>query len=360
MFVFSFFRKKITTKKLLISVVIGLLSILFYSCQSKNKEENRTISPAFYHWKTNFDLSDFEKKYTQKIGIQKLYIKFFDVDWNGKMAIPQAVLNVKDSLIKEEIIPTIFITNRTFSHLQEEQIEDLAQKIHSKIFLILKSFPPKKITEIQFDCDWTQTTQEKYFNFLHAFKNQLTSQELRLSATIRLHQIKFFERTGVPPVDRGMLMFYNTGKLREWETQNSILDLTTAREYLTNFDTYPLELDLALPLFYWGILFREGKMVRLINNLEEKNLVDISVFEKIKNQRFLVKKNTYLSGHYIYEGDKIRLENSSIDVLSQSIRELKPLMNTNDLSLAFYHIDSLVIKQFEEKNLIKLVEEFRK
>ena len=49
--------------------------------------------------------------------VHKLYIKYFDVDWDEakEEAVPLAVVQIKDRLDATlEIIPTVFITNRTF------------------------------------------------------------------------------------------------------------------------------------------------------------------------------------------------------------------------------------------------------
>ena len=62
--------------------------------------------------------------------------------------------------------------------------------------------------EMQVDCDWTQGSRAAYFALLRALRDRLHAQGRRLSATIRLHQVKCSADTGVP-VDRGMLMAYN-------------------------------------------------------------------------------------------------------------------------------------------------------
>ena len=45
-----------------------------------------------------------------------------------------------------------------------------------------------------------------------------------MSATIRLHQVKYRADTGVPPVDRGMLMAYNLLPPDQAGERSSILD----------------------------------------------------------------------------------------------------------------------------------------
>ena len=65
--------------------------------------------------------------------------------------------------------------------------------------------------EIQLDCDWNSSTQKKYFNLIEEMKLYPTWENIVWSATIRLHQLKYPKQTGVPPVNKGVLMFYNMG-----------------------------------------------------------------------------------------------------------------------------------------------------
>jgi len=185
-----------------------IFSILFFSCK-KNPPQ---ITPSFYHWQTEFQLADSEKTYLQNFPIQKLYVKFFDVDWHSSgEPLPQAEVIWKEPIAENiEIIPTVFITNRSLKNYPLEKMEDLGDHILSKILEIVP-VENRKFSEIQIDCDWSGTTKEKYFRLLSFLRNKLAPQNINLSATIRLHQIKFFKKTGVPPVDKGMLMFYNVG-----------------------------------------------------------------------------------------------------------------------------------------------------
>jgi hypothetical protein len=65
--------------------------------------------------------------------------------------------------------------------------------------------------------------------------------------------VKYRERTGVPPVDRGMLMFYNMGRFSADPEARAIFDLESARRYLARISSYPLPLDLALPMWSWTV-----------------------------------------------------------------------------------------------------------
>ncbi len=335
-----------------LAIKIALLFFFLASCTSTKKE----ITPAFYHWQTNFSLTQSEKDYLQNLSIKKLYVKFFDVDWNGKMQEPlpvaEVILDTTD-LGSIEIIPTIFITNRSLKNYPLEKMELLGENILEKIFSIKKD-----VQEIQIDCDWSETTEEKYFRLLRFFKKEIQTKNIQLSATIRLHQIKYFKRTGVPPVDRGMLMFYNVDDVKDYKTKNSIIDLEVAKQYFFNFENYPLELDVALPIFSWGVLYRGGGMMKLINNLRAEDLRDDSFFLQTDETHFEVIKSTYLHGRYLYEGDIIRLEMVPLETLQRSAELLKSKIENPNVTISFYHLDTTTIKHYPYESLEEVIDAF--
>lgn len=351
------------------SAVIIRILLLFLPVLLSNCQPERTVQPAFYHWQTAFSLSDFEKNYLDSLGVKKLYVKFFDVDWDDSQGIPVplAAVEIEKSedwnAEKLEIIPCIFITNRTFQNISDAKIEWLSNRVEEKLFTL----KPVNITfkEIQFDCDWTTSTRDRFFKFLEIFKKSIDNQDIKLSATIRLHQFRDFQETGIPPVDRGMLMFYNTGEVEDWQEENSILNLEVAKSYLpaSRFGTltsrFPLPLDLALPIFHWGVLFRDHTMIRLINNLENKDLQDTLRFSKIGNNRFEIIKSTYLNGYYLYEGDLIRTETIDTQLLLKSTALLADEVKTSNGTVAFYHLDTATIKHFPHAFLEKIVHKIR-
>ena len=345
----------ISQKNKFLSVVVLKIAFLIFfllSCTPTKKE----ITPAFYHWQTNFSLSQSEKDYLQNFSIKKLYVKFFDVDWNGRMQEPLPVAEVildTTELQSVEIIPTIFITNRSLKNYPLEKMEELGENILEKIFSIKKD-----VRELQIDCDWSGTTKEKYFRLLRFLKKEIQEEKIQLSATIRLHQIKYFKRTGVPPVDRGILMFYNVDDVKDDKTKNSILDLVVAKQYFFNFENYPLELDVALPIFSWGVLYRSGGMIKLINNLRAEDMMDDSYFLQTDETHFEVVKSTYLNGKYLYEGDIIRLEIVPLETLKKSAKLLKTKIKNPNITISFYHLDTTTIKHYPYEKLEAIITAF--
>jgi hypothetical protein len=330
------------------------------ACRSAEKPGTAPL-PAFYHWKTQMRLVAAEQNYLQALHVQKLYVKFFDLDWDeaAGQSVPLATVEMDTAgLAGLDIVPTVFITNRCLLNLPMQEVDTLASRIYQKIKFLALHAP----NELQFDCDWTPQTQAKYFGLLNSVKNlsQLDSSFTRphhsaplISATIRLHQLKYPEKTGVPPVDRGMLMCYNMGDLDDWATENSILDTAILKSYLSPTPDYPLPLDLALPLFRWGVLFRDGRLAKLLNGLSDADMQDTARFAKTAPNRYEVKKSTYLQAHYLYAGDQIRLEAVSDETLAAAAKQVALLRSETRQTVAFYHLDTTAVQLFPKEKILE-------
>jgi hypothetical protein len=336
--------------------IILITSAGFSACRSDVNEPFQ-MTPAFYHWKTGWTPSD-SLPATNYLGKEKLFVRMFDLDWSeGRQSIIPVAMAQLDHFDRPdaEIIPTIFITNRSFERLPEASIPDLARKTSEKIKKLIDEMQLQHAPrEWQFDCDWTRSTRAAYFQFLQEIR-ALVPEPTQLSATIRLHQVKYPEQTGVPPVDRGMLMFYNMGQIRDPLTTNSILDLDIASRYYEQLDEYALPLDLALPLFSWGIVFREGKLVHLLNQLERERLTDTSRFQALNDIHFQVRRSTYLDSYYLYKDDLIRFEWVPLEQLYEAARQVRDQLKREDRTIAFYHLDNSVLKRYEDEELRELL-----
>jgi hypothetical protein len=341
-------------KEIIIVLGLGLISFgLFRILSSKNVQ-----SMAFYHWKSNLDLSQSEESLLLQHKEAPLYLHFMDLVWDEErqFAVPMAQLSIIKPLPKDiSIVPVLFIANEVFEKTPSEQLENMAthviKRLDDRFFENEEDI--REIKEIQVDCDWTLSTKEKYFTFLGYIKNAF---DTPISATIRLHQVKFFEKTGVPPVDRGILMFYNMGNLNDERTKNSILDIETAKSYMVNFDKYPLSLDVALPIFSWGVVKRNGRVVHLLTGLEAPDLID-SLQYKNNNGNYQVLESSYLKSYYCYEGDEIRLETTSQEQLLTATKLLQQYLKKEKRNICFYHLDAKNLQSFPPEYLEKLVKE---
>ena len=139
------------------------------------------------------------------------------------------------------VIPTVFITNECIKKIDSSQIKTLAGNVYNLVQDIINTHGFNSIKEIQFDCDWTASTRSNYFLLLEKFNALWKDSGIPVSATIRLHQVKFMSRTGVPPVKKGLLMCYNMGNLKNPATGNSIIETAELEKLYRN----PLRLSAA-------------------------------------------------------------------------------------------------------------------
>ncbi len=330
-----------------------LFLVLFTAC-SYNEVER-----GVYFWKSKFKLTETEIDFVKKHEVKKIYIKYFDVDIDASIGkpVPIATVDFKEKPTKAyRIIPCIFITNRCLQKLTKEEIEDLANKICQRIIEMNTDFMLKDIIEIQIDCDWTTSTQKKYFELLKKIrKNNLLDDKI-LSATIRLHQIKYMDETGIPPVDRGLLMCYNICNIKDYNVKNSIFDLTEAEKYIDNMSEYKLPLDIALPVYGWGVVFSAQKFRLIINHLYDRDLANNQDFEEIQPNYFKAIKRTEISGYHIDKNEIIRLEDSEIDEIIKFSK--KTTINNKNYSVVLFHLDEKVINKLKNNEAEKIYTHF--
>ena len=276
----------------LVRRLIGLvLVVLLTAC----REEVPPPTYAFYHWQTELNVPD---SLLEVHHADRLYIKAFDVSWENGRAEPAAILQTQDMTVPVEAVPVVFLTNEAFQHPLGSLTEDVTE-------LLTRSFP-YPFAELQLDCDWTAGTREAYFHFLKQLRERLPGKAI--SCTVRLHQYRDRTVQGVPPVDRAVLMAYNTGDLGSWETENSIVDSAAIEAYTAGQPSYPLPLDLAVAVYDWAAVYRRGQLVYLINEPELVGLGDTSRFTQLAPLRYRVAASTYYGGLYLYRGDLLRRE----------------------------------------------------
>jgi hypothetical protein len=352
---------KDTNKVYFFNLMLLLSFCLVLSCNET--KPSRQIERSFYYWKSNLHLSTLEKNTLDTLDVKTLYIKFFDVDWNSQQqkALPIAKLTTDENSLtsvrdkkysnnfKFLVIPTIFITNETFLNIDTSAIKKLAEDVSQLTTNTISSFAFNEIGGIQFDCDWTESTREKYFLFLSTFKKIWVNTNMEISATIRLHQIKFLGKTGVPPVNKGMLMCYNMGNLKNPSTNNSIIETKELKKYIGNLSTYPLPLDIALPLFEWNVLFRKNMYNGILRDFDA-NQFSTSFTTKQQN-KFTFFKDTILQGYQFLKDDVVRNESSDYSTILDVAKEVNQRIKNTQLRVSLYHLDSVILTKYKTHEL---------
>ena len=346
----------------IVSTTLMFMGLL--TCEPRNKKEYQTPSISFFYWKSTFSLNKTTEKWLDSIPVKKIYVRFFDVDFDKqKGPFPVAPLVGLPQNLPFIVTPVVFITNETFLNIKKEKdLQDLADKVAEKIGLSAQNL---RVNEWLIDCDWSGKTRAPYFKFLSKLKEKARVKKITLMTTIRLDQYKNYKSTGVPPVKKGLLMAYNMGELSKWETTNSILNEEDAAMYLQNPTTYPIPLSLGLPFYQWGVVFRDFKLVRLINGLDQMELTDTVRFKQMGENRYEIQKSTFLNGAYLYQGDKIRLEKIDSSDLLHMVNLLKgwKLKNQGE-EMVFFHLNEEIInssnqtffKSFSQKVSIEPIE----
>ncbi|MBS1119800.1 MAG: putative lipoprotein precursor [Deltaproteobacteria bacterium] len=284
------------------------IALVVASCSSAPPARSPLAQRAFYYWRTTFRLSPTEQRVLADLHIPRLYVRMFDVEWRdgapsmiGKIA-PVDGQQVPDGV---EVVPVIYLRNEVFRQLGEARAVELARSTWGEVEQRAKllGFTPH---ELQVDCDWTDTTQRAFFAYLKQLR--AVGGPIALSATIRLHQVKYRERTGVPPVDRGMLMFYNMGKFSPDPDARAIFDAASAEPYLGRIADYPLALDVALPIWSWTVHVRDDRVEGLLQATDPDELPSIEFLSRAGPDRFVATRTAFLHGTLLREGDVLKIE----------------------------------------------------
>jgi hypothetical protein len=203
--------------------------------------------------------------------------------------------------------------------------------------------------EIQIDCDWTLKSRDTYFRFLKVLRQHVDA----VSVTIRLHQVKYFAKTGVPPADRRVLMYYNMGHIGP-EPVSSVYDRATAEGYLASAPAYPQQLDVALPVFSWGIHLRGGRVVGLLNKADEATFDHDPHFERKTAPFFEVTENVLKLGRYFKRGDRVKIESISAADLREMAADLADKLPQPPAEIIFYDLDAFNLNHYQhEENILE-------
>lgn len=311
--------------------------LLLNSC---NESSNRPYS--FYYWRTNLSFNSTEAAALKKADTPYLYTRFFDIEKvNGKFQ-PVAIIT-KDPTFKtdKEIVPVVFIKNDVFYDITLDELDFLAQNVASLIKKKQTEFQFKNSEEIQIDCDWTAGTNKQYFHFLKRLK-EISKKDI--TCTLRLHQVKNSKLSGFPPVSKVYLMCYSTSSPLENSDRNSILDVAILKDYLKNIEKYPIAIDVALPIYSWGIVTNHLGKHKLINALSKQDLENPN-FKKISETEIEITKDGFYFGNYLNKGFTIKVE----EISQAQLNEVKKFLGKKitDFRFVYYHLDAKFVDHYQ-------------
>ncbi len=225
--------------RFLFSLLIAVLMLTGCQQQSPMPQQN-----SVYYWRTEWHLDSVERNFLKQYDIQKVYCRYFDVVMRNDKPMPNATISFAEPVDPSlSIVPTVYITE----DCMHSEHKGLAKKIVERIIQMNETNDVKQVKEIQIDCDYTGRSMKTYYQFLEDVRKIADQHDMRLSTTIRLHQLSM----EVPPADYGVLMLYNTGNPQKYAERNPILDIRDVMPYISKLDDYALPLATAYPVFLW-------------------------------------------------------------------------------------------------------------
>lgn len=327
--------------------------ILFFIILLASCQQNREVHSTFYYWKTVYKQNAEENNYIQQLHSKRLYVRIMDVDnasWNEPA--PVGPISFADPLPDSlGIVPVVYIVNEVFRDQTDEEVKQLAANVMRFVKGKVGQAGKKGYRELQIDCDWTAGTKASYFLFLTEVAK--LNNDRQLSATLRLHQLKNQAGSGIPPVNRVLLMCYNMGNLRKYGKQNSILEMEELQKYAgKNLGNYPLAMDVALPLFSWTVAFRNRRYIGITKRLSETDLKNPAMFGP--NTDGLYEAKTDLPQFGLKKRDEVRFEESKPNEVHEVAQYLSRYLSDKPVNLVFYHLDSQLLKNYSPHELEKI------
>jgi hypothetical protein len=337
------------------TLIILVLLIGITSCSKPSKLEEQN----FYYWKTTYDIDEATEQTLTNNDSKKIYTRLCDITLGfDKKPHPQNVLKWKTKANENlEYIPVIFVEHKIFiaedSELESNNTKYLTRsevsKLANNVVKLAKTtweYSDLPLNEIQIDCDWTQSSRELYFHFLKELNN--LCDEIELSATIRLHQIKYPEKTGIPPIDKGSLMCYNMDDMNDSKTENSIFSVDVLKQYINSEKVYNnMPMSFALPVFSWNLAYREDKFVGIVREIED--LANSPDFKSIGGNKYRVIDRTWK--YNLQKNDVIRHESAKAEDIARSFEYLKANLPNWNGEVIYFDLNKNVNRQYEKSIL---------
>lgn len=323
-------------------ICIIAAAIAVFSLQSCGKgKSGDSGSNAIYYWRTTFKLNNYEREFLQKHDIDKMYVRFFDVDndWD-RGVVPVATTIFLDSVPKNvEIVPTVFITSQAITEYPE-----FIDKLLTRV-VDMADANGIEFKEIQIDCDWKESAAKKYFAFMSLFRKKLSAKDIALSTTVRLYQLGY----DTPDADYGVLMCYNTGDVSKWETDNSILDMKDVAPYLEKLKKFKMPLSVAFPDFAWDVSFSKYGEDQYYDEGIKYTIGDFSDDERFQK----IGENRYkdLESESEYSTKYLRHEEVSADDVLKVKKAVLENLHSSPKQIVLYHLDSANLSKYSDNDV---------
>ena len=334
-----------------------VFAMLMVGCQDGGKAGVAIDNPmpSMYYWRTSLTLNDAERQFLNDQKIGKMYVRMFDVtrNANGEL-MPNATLEFVDTIPQTiELIPVVFLTENVFDANSSITNEELARLIVKRVGQMLEQNGYEPCHEIQIDFDWTKSNMERYYSFLSEMKKQMAEKQMKLSVTIRLHQLKM----QIPPADYGVVMLYNIGNFKKVDETNSILSEANLAPYIDGFkptegQINSMPLCLALPIYEWDLLFEEEDFISIVKNLD---VSDEEMFSTTDGIHYVAQKYMALpstkGNERLFPGAAIRHESVSYELLDNVMKQVEAKNDKITSQVILYDLQENNINRYSYEDI---------
>jgi hypothetical protein len=376
-------------------LVIGLFCLLELGCKS----EKHDVIRSFCFWKTDLSFDEKSDTLASALKLKHFYVRYFDIDWNPYVKEAQPISSIRHmdfGKTNTSFTPSVFITNDVVLKSSKTQLDTLVNRIQHKVNQISEKYFEQvsqsyanqianldyekqsgkaiqvrmdtkpiaakrklelknNIHDILIDCDWSEKSKDNYFYLLEKIK--LKFPNYKIEATIRLWQYKYYEKSGIPPVDSGLLMCYNMKNPEDRKTENSIGTSDELDQYITH-DKYTLKLNIALPLYSWSLIFRGNQFKGILSqNIDFTNKTDY--FKKTDDNKYVLQDDIRLDNIYLRNGDEIRIEKVSDSDIQDMISILTDKIKIDKTTrVTFFSFDKKYINDYGTQNISNYFSQF--
>lgn len=325
-------------KKFYLTILVACMVAAAAVCLIEMPPVTKNIR-GIYFWKTRFNPTQYELDFLREHRIDKLYVRMFDVtvdDWDKIR--PNATIVFDQSLPENvDVVPVIYLENEIFDQYRSVDVSELADNVLERVDKMMRS-QQKEYHEVQFDCDWTESTYRSYVALCGYAAQLLHAKDVRLSSTIRLWQ------TGAMAdglyADEKVLMLYNIGGLAKESTKNSIISAGCVDPYLFKLEDGDSRYGVALPAFGWGVLFVDGEYKGLIH---ETDYSDTLLYKPLEDGCVRVRESHKVDGRMLHTGEMIRIETSEPRVVKECAKRVRKWCNGTHV---LYHLDSTNLSKY--------------
>jgi hypothetical protein len=320
---------------------------------------------AFHYWRTVLRFSAPETRALATLGIERLYLRLCDVDRAPgdpapRPVAPLSALEAAPLPPGIDVVPVVFLRERALRGLDATAVRALAADVWRAVGGHMQRLR-RTTKELQLDCDWSEASRDGFFALLSAVAALARPDDVAVSSTIRLHQIKHRERTGVPPAARGMLMLYNMGAVDADPEAQAIFDADRARAYLGRIADYPLPLDVVLPIWSWVVHVRGRRVENLLQSTDRSDLQGKAWLRSQGAHRYEVTQAAFLDGVVLRPGDFLDVEEATVAAALPAAAlvasRLAPAAERRTISL--FHLSAKNLARHDLQDLARLFAPFR-